>query len=187
MGRYFIGLLPPPEIQAQVNRFKQDFADRFASRKAQNSPPHITLFPPFAWQPEQEAALEAVLAAFAQAHPPLSMQLNGFGAFVPRVIYVHVVNSPELNQLQQALMVHLEQKLGIVDLKAKHRPFKPHLTIAFRDLTKQNFRAGWEEYQHKSFNHVFMASGLTLLLHNGRFWEAKSEFAFAEPAGKPEA
>jgi len=187
MARYFIGLLPSPEIQAQVNRFKQDFADRFASRKAQNSPPHITLFPPFAWQPEQEAALESVLAAFARAFTPLSLQLDGFGAFVPRVIYVHVIHSPELNQLQQALMVHLEQALDIVDPKAKHRPFKPHMTIAFRDLTKQNFRAGWAEYQDKPFHHKFMVSKLTLLLHNGRFWEIKSEFAFAESAGESEA
>lgn len=187
MARYFIGLLPPPGLQDQVNSVKQDFADRFASRKAQNSPPHITLFPPFVWPPEQETALESVLAAFAQSWASPSIHLDGFGAFVPRVIYVRVINSPELHRLQQALMVRLEKALGLVDLKTKHRPFKPHMTVAFRDLTKQNFHAGWAEYQHKPFSDEFIASDLTLLLHNGRFWEVQSEFAFAKPEGEPDA
>lgn len=179
MARYFVALLPPAEIQSQVNAVKQDFADRFASRKAQNSPPHITLQPPFGWQPEQEDLLRSVLATFAQAQPPLSLQLDGFGAFAPRVIFVKVVSTPTLVSLQQQLLTHLEQELQITDAKANHRPFRPHMTVAFRDLTRQNFQAGWAEYQNRSFADQFTASKLTLLIHNGRCWQINSEFAFA--------
>jgi 2'-5' RNA ligase len=187
MARYFIGLLPPPEIQAQVNAVKQIFADRFASRKAQNSPPHLTLQPPFLWPSEEEAALQSVLAAFAKPHFPVPVQLSGFGAFPPRVVYVKVLATPELLHLQQTLMADLEQTLSIVDPKAKHRPFKPHITVAFRDLTQQNFHTGWAEYQDKPFHTAFLVPKLTLLMHKGQAWEVKTEFAFAGSTGKPQA
>lgn len=177
MGRYFIGLLPPNQIQVAVNQVKEDCVRHYASRKAQNSPPHITLQPPFEWLPEQIPTLEAVLAAFAHCHDPLPLQLSGFGAFAPRVIYINVVTSPELALLQQALSDHLEQALRIVP-QAARRPYKPHMTVAFRDLSKQNFRRSWVQYQHRPFEAQFIATGLTLLSHNGQHWEAKTEFAF---------
>lgn len=176
MDRYFIGLLPPDQIQAVVNQIKEDFVHHYASRKAQNSPPHITLQPPFEWHPEQLPSLETVLDTFARCHPPLTLQLSGFGAFAPRVIYIQVVNTPELTLLHQALTVYL-QALGVPPA-AKYRPYKPHMTVAFRDLSKQNFRRSWAQYQHRPFEAQFIATGLTLLSHNGQRWEAKTEFAF---------
>jgi 2'-5' RNA ligase len=49
LARYFIALLPPQEMQDYANQVRQHFADHYASRKAFNSPPHITLEPPFEW------------------------------------------------------------------------------------------------------------------------------------------
>lgn len=46
MSRFFIALLPPKHIRDYANEVKQEFADQYASRGAQNFPP-ITLQPPF--------------------------------------------------------------------------------------------------------------------------------------------
>ncbi|WP_066380866.1 MULTISPECIES: 2'-5' RNA ligase family protein [unclassified Anabaena] len=177
-SRFFIALLPPQHIQDYANEIKQHFADNYASKHAQKSPPHITLQPPFEWVNDDLSRMEASLLEFAQQQQPLSMTLSGFAAFVPRVIYINVVRSAELLSLQCDLMLHLEANLEIIDKVGKNRPFAPHLTVAFRDLTKQNFKAAWPEFEHRQLHFEFTADKLTLLIHDGRRWNIQSEFAF---------
>ena len=104
--------------------------------------------------------------------------MSGFAAFPPRVIYINVLKTPEILQIQQDLILFTETTLGIVHPASKIRPFSPHVTVAFRDLTKQNFRAAWLEFQERSLNFEFTTSQLTLLIHNGRRWDIRNEFPF---------
>jgi 2'-5' RNA ligase len=175
---FFIALLPPQEIQDYANQIKQYFADKYASRHAQKSPPHITLQPPFEWADVNLPKLEECLGDFASTQESLSIALSGFAAFAPRVIYINVVRSPELSRLQADLMTHLESCLGIVDKVGKSRPFAPHMTVAFKDLTKQNFKAAWAEFEQRQMFFEFTVSNLTLLLHDGGRWNIKTEFPF---------
>ncbi|MCA1990598.1 MAG: 2'-5' RNA ligase family protein [Coleofasciculus sp. S288] len=177
---FFIALLPPQEIQDYAKEIKEYFAQNYDSRHAQKSPPHITLQPPFEWQLDNLPALEQCLKAFADTRLPIPITLKGFGAFVPRVIYINVLKTPELLDLQNDLMAYVEASLGIVDPVSKKRPFAPHMTVAFKDLTKQNFRAAWPEFQHRELEFEFTASHLTLLMHEGRCWNVNSEFPFLE-------
>ena len=125
-SRFFIALLQPLEIQDYTNQIKQHFADHYASRGAQKSPPHITLQPPFEWSAEQVPVLEQCLGTFANNQGSVPVTLNGFGAFPPRVIYINVLKTQELLTLQADLMAHLETRLGIVDPVSKTRAFSPH-------------------------------------------------------------
>ncbi|MBW4577362.1 MAG: 2'-5' RNA ligase family protein [Aphanothece sp. CMT-3BRIN-NPC111] len=185
--RFFIALLPPQEIQDYVNGIKQHFADYYGSRAAQKSPPHITLQPPFEWEIEAVPVLEQCLSKFAGARspcaerdrPPVPITLSGYGAFAPRVIYINVLKTPELLILQKDLMAEVEASLGIVEPVSKRRPFAPHMTVAFRDLTKQNFRAAWPEFQQRELHFDFTATLVTLLIHDGKRWNVHSEFPLA--------
>jgi 2'-5' RNA ligase len=80
--------------------------------------------------------------------------------------------------LQGDLMAQMEDSLGIVDSVSKTRPFAPHMTVAFQDLTKQNFRAAWPEFQHRELEFQFTVSQLTLLIHDGKRWNVNRNFAF---------
>lgn len=176
---FFVALLPPPDIQAYANEIKQYFAENYNSRRAFKSPPHITLQPPFLWADHNSSSsLEVCLREFANQQQPLPVTLDGFNAFAPRVIYIDVVRSQELLALQADLMMQMETDLGIVDKVGKKRPFTPHLTVAFRDLTRQNFKAAWPEFANRRLHFEFTAEKLTLLLHDGRQWNVKSEFDF---------
>ncbi|MBD2562422.1 MULTISPECIES: 2'-5' RNA ligase family protein [Nostoc] len=176
MSRFFVALLPPQDIQDYANQIKQYFADRYASSGALKSPPHITLQPPFEWADANLPQLEASLKEFASGQLPVAITLKGFDAFAPRVIYINVDRSQELLTLQADLMVHTESNLGIVDKVSKTRPFAPHMTVAFRDLSKQNFRTAWPEFEKRQLHFEFTADKLTLLLHDGKRWNIKSEF-----------
>ncbi|MGK7877811.1 MAG: 2'-5' RNA ligase family protein [Xenococcaceae cyanobacterium] len=176
--RFFIALLPPQEVQQFVNQIKQQFAELYNSRAAQKSPPHITLQPPFEWQLEELPKLELDLKQFAQTQFPIPVTLDGFGAFRPRVIYINVLKTPELLAVQKELMAYLESSLDIIHQASKNRPFAPHLTVASRDLTKPNFHKAWPEFEQQQLHFEFTVPQLTLLIHNGKRWEIRNEFAF---------
>jgi len=95
------------------------------------------------------------------------------------VIYIQVLKTPELLALQVELSAYLERELKIVDAAVKKRAYTPHMTVAFRDLTRQNFRAAWTEFQHQPFQFKFAVSALTLLLHDGRRWNVYAGFPFS--------
>ena len=60
------------------------------------------------------------------------------------------------------------------------RPFHPHITIAFRDLTQRHFNSLWGDVEHKSFSGRFTTESITLLRHNGKIWTAEDDFLFGQ-------
>lgn len=177
--RFFIALVPPDDIQQQITHIKLYFAEHYNSRGALNSPPHVTLQPPFEWPAAEVPKLEENLRAFAANKLPVVVTLSGFAAFAPRVIYADVVKSPILLELQKDLMDYVEANLAIFDRVSRTRPFVPHMTVAFRDLTKQNFQAAWPEFAGRSLYFEFTAAELTLLIHDGDRWNVATNFPFA--------
>ena len=178
--RFFIALLPPLEFQNQVTEIKQYIADNYDSSHALKSPPHITLQPPFEWAIDSVKFLEQCVNSFANKQQPILVTLSGFAAFVPRVIYINVIKTPELLTLQKDLMQKMETGLGIVDPASKKRPFAPHITVGFKDLTKENFRKAWPEFENRALEFEFIANHLTLLIHNGKRWNIHAEFGLSD-------
>ncbi|MEY3867195.1 MAG: hypothetical protein RLZZ338_1086 [Cyanobacteriota bacterium] len=173
---FFIALLPPQEIQDSITEIKQYFAENFSSRAALKSPPHITLQPPFEWHPDEISQLQDTLSQFALKRDRVPISLSGFSAFPERVIYVNVCKTPELWAIHQDLQNYLEGTIGIFDPMAKTRPFAPHVTVAFRDLTKPNFKAAWPQFKTRQLYFEFIISQLTLLIHDGQKWNICAQF-----------
>ena len=178
MSLYFIALLPPQSIQDYATEIKQYFADNYESKHAQKSPPHITLQPPFEWNTDKLTDLEECLQKFVIGRNSIPIILDGYNAFVPRVIYIDVVKTPELIKLQVDLMAYLENHLGIVDKIGKSRGFTPHMTVAFKDLQRNKFKAAWAEFENRELHFEFTAQKLTLLKHENKKWNITKEFEF---------
>ncbi|MFS8881519.1 2'-5' RNA ligase family protein [Synechococcus sp. H55.11] len=181
--RLFLALLPPADLQEQVTAIKQQFAEQFASRAALRSPPHITLVPPFEWPTAELPALTGSLGEFAKEQAPVAVELRGFGAFAPRVIYIHVEPSPELQQLQAKTQRHMNLLLKPEPAPTPARPFVPHMTVAFRDLSPAQFRTAWPQFKTRPFQGSFLASALTLLSHDGKRWQVFAEFSLSTSEG----
>lgn len=172
----FLGLLLPPEVSSEITAYKQECADDFHSRRAFNSPPHITVFPPFKWKKSDRPLLETHLAQFAQTQGPIPITLDGFNCFRPRVIYVDVVASAELCHFQHQLTHTLGQHFQIQDQRYGDRPFTPHVTIAFKDLTKTNFLRAWERFRDRPYGRRFTLGHFCLLRYRGQRWEPEEDF-----------
>lgn len=190
IGRFFIALLPPAAIQAEVTQIKHYFKEHHNSQAALRSPPHITLQAPFLWPLAQIPKLHRQIQSFAQTRSPLPITLSGFAAFPPRVIYIDVERTEALVDLQQDLATHLQRELDIEDPKANTRAFRPHMTVAFRDLSVKQFKSAWPQFQQQAYDQSFTATELTLLSHDGRKWSVGTLYPLAaggeiSPAPKP--
>jgi 2'-5' RNA ligase len=175
----FIALIPPENVQKVATEIKQQFAEKYNSKAALKSPPHITLQPPFNWDKDKIELLEEHLEKFAQTqNQKVPIILDGFAAFKPRVIYINVIKTEDLLALQKNLTIYLESSLNIVDHRSKSRAFSPHVTVGFRDLSKSNFYQAWSEFEDKPLHFEFSLAKLTLLTHNGRRWEISKKFDF---------
>ena len=182
LQRFFIALVPPPEIQAPVTQIKRYFEQRYGSRKALNSPPHITLQAPFEWPDDRELKrLTEGLGRFAEGRQGLEISLRNYGVFPPHVIYIDVLQSLGLMTLQKDLAALMENSYGLVD--RRYANFCPHMTVAFRDLTKTAFAQAWPEFQQKTITVDFVATELTLLRHDGHRWQIYQHYPLGANPG----
>lgn len=174
---YFIAVLPPEEIQAEITAFKERIAGTWGTRHALRSPPHITLFPPFSWPDRQLPALIKSLGSFAKGLTAFYVELKNFEAFPPGVIFVNPLKNKQLELLFQKLARHLELNFHCTDAR-NARPFHPHMTIAHRDLPEDSFPAIWTAFRDKSYERIFRVNAIVLLKQENGRWEPLQTFPF---------
>lgn len=174
--QYFVAIIPPMPVFDEVLAFKEYFREKYQSRAALNSPPHITLHMPFLWKEGKESMLEEKLKLFSSGWDPVKICLDNFSSFPQRVIFINVAQSDTLNELQKSLHRYFKRELDIFNANYKERAFHPHVTLAFRDLKKPQYQLAWEEFSGKEYKAEFVADRLALLKHNGKSWEVFKEF-----------
>ena len=173
---YFVAIVPPSPIYEEAFEQKVYFKTKYNSKASLNSPPHITLHMPFRWVETDEEEIASQLEAFGNANAPVKIDLNGFSSFPPRVIFINVERSVELQNLQKGLERFFKRQLNLFNAKYKDLPFHPHLTLAFRDLKKPFYQKAWEEFEGKDYHASFLADKIALLKHSGPLWEVFREF-----------
>lgn len=177
MNLYFIAIIPPKELREEVKALKEEVRDRFKSGHALKSPAHITLQMPFKTESSDENEMTDVLTKFASGREKFEIALNGFGSFPPRVLFIDVTIHDPVIKLYRALKDCLVADLGFTKQEISSR-FHPHMTIANRDLTEKNFQYAWSEFRHRAYQKTFIATGISLLRHNGKSWDINREFEF---------
>lgn len=175
---FFIAIVPGAEICSEVKDFQLIASQNFQSARALRAPPHITLIPPFKWELDGLKHLEDVLRKFTATQKPLLIRLRDFGAFPPRVVFVDIEESDALCELRGALKSCLDARF---DFKSERpdRPFRPHMTVAFRDLRKSKFHMAWRYFSSLEYQREFVANQLFLLQHDGARWKNRESFQFS--------
>jgi len=168
---FFIALIPNRELRMKIYKIKKDFK-RFESIKALKVYPHITLKTPFKCSRNGRNELLNWFSQMAIRQKSFSIDLDGFGAFHNKdhpVVFINPGINSELIKMQRELMVGFNSLFPAyvheVDIK-----FKPHITVAYRDLRPEKFSIAWQEYKHKAFNDVFEVNAIYLLEHDTNKW-----------------
>lgn len=175
--KYFIALVPPEPIFSEAMAFKQYFAEHYSSKGALKSPAHITIHMPFSLKDNRLPLLHDRLTLLCAQISSELVQLHGFGAFVPRVIYIHVQHSNWLQNLYKSV-ASLMRTFQQFNSDYGGHGFSPHLTIAFRDLKPAIFHRAWSEFENRLLQHQFTPSHLYLLRHDGQQWKLLHAFPF---------
>lgn len=176
--QYFIALLPPEPILGEVWEFKLDMQARFNSKASLNSPAHITLHMPFTWPLKKEEQLLRAVEKMAVGQHNFHIQLLNFSSFDLRVIFVDVKPEPALLAFQKKVATVTKEELFLFNANHREKYFHPHMTIAFRDLKKEQFVKAWNEYSHKHYQRDFEVHSLFLLKHDGKKWNIQKEQEF---------
>lgn len=177
-SRYLIALIPPEPMLSEIREIKNDFHEFYGSKGALRSPAHITLQMPFLWKQEKEGRLINLLV-HATKEKEFEIKLNGFGCFSPKTIFIKNDPSQALSDFQKRLTLYTKRAMNLFNA-THNKGFHPHITVAFRDLKKDQFELAWQVFQHKSFEATFNVKSFWLLKHEGKKWKAYREFPFTE-------
>jgi 2'-5' RNA ligase len=179
MSLYFIAIIPHLNLREQVRFLKEEMKRRFHAKHALKSPAHLTLQMPFRRNYEGEPLLIVELQNFAAKHSKFTIELNGFGCFSPRVIFIKVKDHKPIIDLHTNLKKVLVDELSFKENEISNK-IHPHMTIATRDLTDKAFLKAWPEFEQRRFKASFTVKNLFLLKHNGKSWDIYKEFLFQE-------
>lgn len=170
---YFVAFVLPEPILSQVEQHKQFIAEKFGSKACLKAPAHITLIPPF-WFTDDKRVIQA-LQSF-RYHDIITLQLNGYGSFGKKVLYIKPEPNEALTKIYHAIQQHFIELLNIADTKKKRNlPFVPHVTIGNRDWTEAQFEAAKNYFtQHVPFKAKCTLSAISLLKFEAGRWQELS-------------
>lgn len=175
---YFIAMYPPSNIRSDIEVIKEELKDRFGIKYALKLPAHITLQIPFRMAVKKEKTLINKLDRFLNERPAFHTDLEGFGRFAKKVVFIKVVDHHPYIRLHEDLQ---QLMLDFIVLKSHEISTKihPHITLATRDLKRSHFPEIWEYFQDRDFYNSFLAARIQLLKHNGKNWDILKTFFLA--------
>lgn len=178
---YFIALIAPAPVRKEIENLKKEVKEKYKAKHALKLPAHITLQIPFRMEEKKESLLLKKLEKFAASQPTFEVKLNGFGKFSRNVIFVKLEDHKPVVELYEDLQELIQKQLELKEHE-KTSKIHPHLTIASRDLSRQQFPQAWNDFKDREYSAAFTADSLALLKHNGKTWDIYRKFGFKNTA-----
>jgi 2'-5' RNA ligase len=175
---YFVALIPPPELCAEVTAFKEHIAQQYNSKKALRVIPHITLKAPFTISSHQDDEVLVWFKHLTPNLPPFIVQLDGFGTFdnpANPVLFVKPIPSAPMFLLQNEIIRAFQKQFPDIVVHSTEKKFHPHMTIAYRDLSYAEFTKAWAEFKGKEYTALWECTSFCLLKHDGSKWHVVAE------------
>ncbi|CUU57197.1 2'-5' RNA ligase [Parafrankia irregularis] len=163
--RYFVALLPPPEVVDGLAAAIARVSGRPEPRLRWSSPPqwHVTLAFLGPVDPAVRPALAERLGRVARRHPPVEVRLDGAGHFGGRVLWARV--NGDLGPLATGV------RRAAARAGADHgddRPFRAHLTLARVPAgTSPDLREVVRELDEAIAGSSWSAGAITLMSSDG--------------------
>ncbi len=164
-GIYMFAIVPPEPIYSEIQDFKAHFAKEYKAKLAASKPPHITIISPFEISTHKETELISFSKSACSPYSPFEILLDGFGEFHQDVIYSKPIANENLTKLQKGLAKSFTSRFRKTNKSGASSGFHPHITIAYRDLSRPMFALAWREFEHKLYRRRFTIEHICLMRH----------------------
>jgi 2'-5' RNA ligase len=184
MGKYFIGLLPPPALESTLHQVKADLKTHFEVKYALQSPAHLTLKMPFRYKEAKEQELVIRITSLLEEQQSFTLQVKGIGHFGWRNIHHQLAPSSPLLELQKGLRGFCKRYLHLVE-ELSDRNFQPHITLAYKDLKAEHFDAVLAFAKKNAIQSDFLVDRAYLLKNVEGRWKVVDPLIFGKSTENP--
>lgn len=172
-GTFCIAVLPQGELAARVKEITKEFRERFASAIAFRNIPYIPLTGTFRLTPELLPQLRFALRSRLAEYSPFTTEIRGFAGIPEHTICLCVVNTRPFAELARVVAAQVKIKFARGTAISQ-----PHLAVAHRDLSSENYRLALPEFRERSF-HAVMQVPSVYLIQQDRGWKLIEEFSLS--------
>ncbi|KQN35928.1 hypothetical protein ASE92_07245 [Pedobacter sp. Leaf41] len=179
---FLVCLIPPKDVVDDIHDLRNFISEKFTVFESLKRPVHLTLYDPVRITSlSQEENFFSALnnASYSESFDQI---LLNFNSFPEHTFYIDA----EQNQGIINLKKQIDEELKPMKLVEKNRlKFKPHVTLAFRDLKPEVYRELITEFKDRKFKRKFLVSAFSVYKHDGKTWQAFKEIPFKSPSEKP--
>jgi 2'-5' RNA ligase len=172
---FFLGLPIEGDSADSIRAFQREIKELCGAERQLSIPLHITIMPPFRANREFLLSLEDLLFKELTGIGPIEMEMNGFGHFGKKVLFVEIRKNKRLSQFQRLVSELMSEKLGYTDTY-DYLEFHPHITLANRDFDAEDFDTVWPHFSVRSFKSTIEIDSLILYGHVVKTWERHTIF-----------
>ncbi len=174
---YLIAILPPEDLSRQINEIRVQCSEKFGVQKALKPPVHITLYRPFKMEDAFETKMCRLLQSVAAGLEPFRQELENFEAFDMHAVVIRALKNPQMMKLQRSVAsIFRKNEIDKLPPGTKNLAFRPHVTIAYRDILPEVFPLLWQEYKDAHFKRNFTNDNFSILKHDGKQWNKVRDF-----------
>ena len=159
--RVGVVIKPPKKIFNEVLKIEKLIAKKYKTYHSLGSRigPHIKLTFQGNINKKNFKKIEDIVNKISKKTKSFKVKIRGVDKFYKnRVIYMKVLKSRELNDIYKKLSNNLKQFGKVRNL----RPYTPHITLAYIDITKENFKKAFKELKNKKFSYEFNVNRIYL-------------------------
>jgi 2'-5' RNA ligase len=171
-----IAIVLPEPLFSMVREEQNFIAKTWGCRQALRVPPHITLIPPLSVKEKESKEIESVTKEVAAHRKPFTMKITGYDTFSPRVIFLKPNFPYELGLLYNSLRDSIIPKIPQALNRYPDESFHPHITLAYRDLTPDQFKEMWRHYKNKKAKYLFDVNQISILVNTEDGWVIENTF-----------
>ena len=168
---HFIGVLLPEDLTLTLEDCRRYMNEAYGCKSGHGTPIHVTLVPPFRL-PEEFSTQDLAHAIEKDVLPKglgFSAHIENFAAFGDRTLFADVIANDKWTKLRDETVNAI---LGVCPrcTKKDQRPFKPHATVANRDIPTGVIADALQVMNELELVEDFPVDNITIFERKGGRW-----------------
>ncbi|MCR5760480.1 MAG: 2'-5' RNA ligase family protein [Sphaerochaetaceae bacterium] len=164
---HFIGVLPPEDISLILQDCRTYMNRTYGCKSGHRTPLHVTLIPPFVFDSTEDLISVLNTIYFKE----FTARIDNFRCFGERTIYARVIEDKKWLFLRDQVFDAVCAAFPSV-LKKDNRPFRPHITVANRDIPQGCLCKALGKLENVSLKESFSVNNITLFEFKEGRWTA---------------